>query len=214
MEEVTGEAATVGEQLRAARERQGITLEDVAARTRIPTRHLQSLEESAWDRLPAPTYSIGFAKSYATVVGLERNDIGDALRAEMGTTTLAARPEAQVFEPADPAKVMPRWLVLVALLALAASLLAGPLRRLLKHYVWMTFAAGFGQTPWSVAGVLAVLGLCAAAIFWQIGGHAEGGRYPAGIFSAYAAGIGLLVAQTLLCRTLEREPDVRRLIER
>ena len=120
MEDVTGEAATVGEQLRAARERQGITLEDVAARTRIPTRHLQSLEESAWDRLPAPTYSIGFAKSYAALVGLERHEIGDALRAEMGTTTLAARPEAQVFEPADPAKVMPRWLVLVALLALVA----------------------------------------------------------------------------------------------
>ncbi len=100
------------------------------------------------------------------------------------------------------------------LLTLAAVFLAGPIRRMLKQYVWMTFAAGFGQTPWSVVGVLAVLGICAAAIFFQIADHAEGGRYPAGIFSAYAAGIGLLVAQTLLCRTLEREPDVRRLIER
>jgi cytoskeletal protein RodZ len=120
MDEVTSEAATVGEQLRAAREAQGITLEDVAARTRIPTRHLQSLELSEWGRLPAPTYTIGFAKSYAGVVGLDRTEIGEALRAELGHGALAARPEAQVFEPADPAKVMPRWLVIAALLALVA----------------------------------------------------------------------------------------------
>jgi cytoskeletal protein RodZ len=118
VDEVTGGAGTVGEQLRTAREGQGITLEDVAARTRIPTRHLQSLEDGEWDKLPAPTYTIGFAKSYATVLGLDRNEIGDALRTEMGAGALAARPEAQVFEPADPARVMPRWLVLLALLAL------------------------------------------------------------------------------------------------
>lgn len=120
MDEVTSEAGSVGEQLRAARERQGITLEDVAARTRIPTRHLQSLESGDWSKLPAPTYTIGFAKSYATVVGLDRVEVGDALRAEMGGGALAARPEAQVFEPADPARVMPPWLVLAALLALVA----------------------------------------------------------------------------------------------
>jgi cytoskeletal protein RodZ len=119
-DEVTSQAGTVGEQLRAAREGQKITLEDVAARTRIPTRHLKSLEDSEWSKLPAPTYSIGFAKSYAAVVGLDRTEIGDALRAEMGAGALAARPEAQVFEPADPARVMPRWLVVLALLALVA----------------------------------------------------------------------------------------------
>ncbi len=120
VDEVTGEAGTAGEQLRTARESQGITLEDVAARTRIPTRHLQSLEDGEWDKLPAPTYTLGFAKSYASVVGLDRVAIGDTLRAEMGAGALAARPEAQVFEPADPARVMPRWLVILALLALVA----------------------------------------------------------------------------------------------
>lgn len=99
-------------------------------------------------------------------------------------------------------------------LTLAAVFTAGPLRRLLKRYVWMTFAAGFGQTPWSVVGGLGVLALCAGVIFFQISDHATGGRYPIEVFSAYAAGIALLVAQTLLCRALEREPDVRPLIER
>lgn len=120
MDEVTSGSTTVGEQLRAARESQGLTLEDVASRTRIPTRHLESLERSDWSRLPAPTYTIGFAKSYAGVVGLDRTEIGEALRTEMGGGALAARPEAQVFEPADPARVMPRWLVIAAVLALVA----------------------------------------------------------------------------------------------
>lgn len=121
VDEVTSEAGgTAGEQLRNAREAQGITLEDVAARTRIPTRHLQSVEDGEWDKLPAPTYTIGFAKSYASVVGLDRNAIGETLKAEMGGGALAARPEAQVFEPADPARVMPRWVVVLALLALVA----------------------------------------------------------------------------------------------
>lgn len=120
MDEVTSGSATVGEQLRAAREAQGLSLEDVASRTRIPTRHLQSLESSDWGKLPAPTYTIGFAKSYAGVVGLDRIQVAEDLRAEMGGGAYAARPEAQVFEPADPARVMPRWLVIGALLALIA----------------------------------------------------------------------------------------------
>ena len=99
-------------------------------------------------------------------------------------------------------------------LTLAAALFASPLRRALKRYVWITFAAGFGQTPWSVAGVLTVLGVAAWAIFSQIDGFADGGRYPAGIFSAYLAGVALMAAQTVLCRVLEREPEVRPLIER
>ena len=98
-------------------------------------------------------------------------------------------------------------------MTLLAVFTIGALRRWLKRYVWMTFAAGFGQTAWSVAGGLGVLAVAAGFIFLQISRFDDGGRYPAGIFSAYAAGVGLLVAQTLLCRVLEREPDVRRLIE-
>jgi cytoskeletal protein RodZ len=129
MDEVTGETATVGERLRSARLAQDISLEDVASRTRIPTRHLESLEASEWSRLPAPTYTIGFARSYAGVLGLDRTEIADALRLEMGAGTLAPRPEAQVFEPADPARVMPRWLVILALLALLGVVAAFLLMR-------------------------------------------------------------------------------------
>jgi len=106
---------SAGEQLRAAREEKGLTLEEIAGQTRIPRRHLESLEESDWTKLPAPTYTIGFAKSFATVVGLDRTEIGDKLRTEMGGTRPEYTVASEVFEPADPARTMPRWLVLSAI---------------------------------------------------------------------------------------------------
>jgi cytoskeleton protein RodZ len=114
---------TVGQRLKEAREAKGLSVEDVAAQTRIPTRHLTSLEESDWDKLPAATYSIGFAKNYAGVVGLDRTEIGDQLRAEMGDTRFAAvHPE--VYEAVDPARTMPKGLVIAALGLLALVVLA------------------------------------------------------------------------------------------
>jgi cytoskeleton protein RodZ len=107
---------TAGEQLRAAREAQGMTLDSVAATTRIPTRHLLALENGEWSTLPAPTYTIGFAKNYATVVGLDRSAIADQLRMEMGGT----RPQSiqpEVFQPADPKRSMPKWLIIGAVIA-------------------------------------------------------------------------------------------------
>ncbi|WP_310468853.1 helix-turn-helix domain-containing protein [Sphingomonas sp.] len=112
----------VGEQLRAAREAKGMDLEDVASQTRIPRRHLESIELGEWSRLPAPTYTLGFAKSYATVVGLDRVAIGDQLRAEMGGTR-AAPAAAELFEPSDPARTMPKWLVFGAIAAILALVL-------------------------------------------------------------------------------------------
>jgi cytoskeleton protein RodZ len=108
------ETVSAGERLRAAREAKKITLDEVASQTRIPLRHLQNLEKSEWSQLPAPTYTIGFAKSYASAVGLDRNEIAEDLRAEMG----GQRPDfshPEVFEPVDPARTMPKWLVLGAL---------------------------------------------------------------------------------------------------
>lgn len=107
---VETDAPTVGERLRAAREEKGLSLEDIAAQTRIPQRHLESIEIADWDKLPAPTYTTGFAKSYASAVGLDRVEIGEQLRAEMGGQRSPTAP-AEVFEPADPARTMPKWLV-------------------------------------------------------------------------------------------------------
>ena len=110
-----------------------------------------------------------------------------------------------------------RWTLLWPALYLAASLVAPlvipPVRRWLTRYVWMSFQAGFGQTPASIVTGVALLMGAALFIYWQIASVAATGTYRANVFSAYAAGIGILAAQAVLVRALERRPDVRALIE-
>jgi cytoskeletal protein RodZ len=115
---------TVGEQLHAARTERGLTLNEVAAQTRIPMRHLEAIEKSDFGALPGSTYSIGFAKSYARFVGLDANVVADELRTELAQGGHAgftpAKPE---YEPTDPSRVPPRWLAwtaaIVAILGIA-----------------------------------------------------------------------------------------------
>lgn len=114
---VEADVPSVGERLRMAREEKKMSLEDIAAQTRIPQRHLESIERSEWDKLPAPTYTIGFARSYATSVGLDRVDIADQLRTEIGGSRPQTMMSPEVFEPADPARTMPKALVFGAIAA-------------------------------------------------------------------------------------------------
>jgi cytoskeleton protein RodZ len=104
----------VGERLALARAALKLELEDIAERSRIPLRHLQAIEASNYEVLPASTYSIGFVKTFARMVGLDGNEIAAAFRAEQGET-LARREEYMPFEPADPSRVPPSLLVMIAL---------------------------------------------------------------------------------------------------
>jgi hypothetical protein len=118
--------------------------------------------------------------------------------------------------PGSPALVL-RWVLLWPGLYLLASLVAPlaipPVRRWLTRYVWMSFQAGFGQTAGSIVTGLVLLMGAALFIYWQIASVAATGTYRANVFSAYAAGIGILAAQAVLVRALERVPEVRKVIE-
>lgn len=96
---------------------------------------------------------------------------------------------------------------------LAVFVTVGPARAWVRRYVWTSFNAGFGQTAGSVLGGLGLLVFAAGFIYLQVAGVAKGGRYPAGVFSGYAAGIAIILAQALQVRALERDPEVRREIE-
>ena len=105
----------VGDSLRAAREAQGLTLGEIAQRTRIPMRHLQMIEAGEYQGLPAATYSAGFVKSYARLLDLDGQALSLRFRDEIGSAT----PQQQAmssYEPADPRRTPPAWLALVALL--------------------------------------------------------------------------------------------------
>lgn len=105
---------TVGERLKAAREEKGIALDEIAAQTRIPIRHLEHIERGDWEALPAVTYSIGFARSYANAVGLDGPAIGAELREQLGGGPRTAAAAPAYYEPADPSRVPPRSLALIA----------------------------------------------------------------------------------------------------
>jgi cytoskeletal protein RodZ len=108
----------VGERLRAAREARGLTLEDVVSRTRIPTRHLEAIERGEWDSLPASTYTVGFARSYANVVGLNGSEIAAELRTVLNQRQgIEAQPS--YYEPTDPARVPPKLLVISTVIIIA-----------------------------------------------------------------------------------------------
>jgi len=113
---------SIGDRLKAAREAKGLSLVEVAQTTRIPTRHLQHIEDSEWEALPAVTYSIGFTRAYANAVGLDGNVLGAELREQLGAHAPYATGPAP-YEPADPARVPPRTLAIVAALIAVAIIL-------------------------------------------------------------------------------------------
>ena len=100
-----------------------------------------------------------------------------------------------------------------AMAVLVVALQLQVARRRLKRYVWLSFAAGFGQSVVSVLTGLGVLAVVAGFIYWRVNAAAAGGPYPAGVFSALGAGLGVLFAQVLLVSALEREPKIRAIIE-
>jgi len=102
---------TAGERLRDARQAMGLDLAEVAARTRIPLRHLETIETSSYGALPSSTYAIGFAKGYARAVGVSEVEIANAVRGELAQTNFR-NPEFVPYEMDDPKRVPPRGLAL------------------------------------------------------------------------------------------------------
>lgn len=106
---------TVGEQLKAARERLGFSLADLAARTRVPMRHLESIEKSDFAALPGSTYTLGFARSYARAVELDAIKVSADLRSELAQGGHEGyQAPLQNYEPTDPARVPSRTLAWTA----------------------------------------------------------------------------------------------------
>ena len=70
--EQTGTGASgFGEGLRREREMRGISLDDIAADTKIGTRLLRALEEEHFDSLPGGIFNKGYVRAYARCVGID-----------------------------------------------------------------------------------------------------------------------------------------------
>ncbi|HEX7781709.1 MAG TPA: helix-turn-helix domain-containing protein, partial [Sphingobium sp.] len=111
-----------GDKLRRGREALGLSLQEVATRTRVPIRQLEVLERNEFTSLPGIPYAVGFARAYARAVDMDEVAIASDVRAELGSDMQAARYEA--FQPADPARVPSRALAWTAAL-IAVLLMVG-----------------------------------------------------------------------------------------
>jgi cytoskeletal protein RodZ len=71
-------AATIGEQLRTAREERGIPLREISDQTRIQVRYLEAIETNDYKRLPGGIFNRSFVKAYAKCVGYDEKEAVDA----------------------------------------------------------------------------------------------------------------------------------------
>lgn len=117
--------ARPGERLRDARNSRGLSLAEIAARTRVPQRHLEALEAGDYAALPSPTYAMGFSKAYARAVGADEVGIAQEVRRDLDRLG-PRQPEYVPYETADPARVPSRGVAVLGVgIALAVLILVG-----------------------------------------------------------------------------------------
>jgi cytoskeleton protein RodZ len=97
-------APTAGAVLASARARSGLSLQDVATRTRISRTTLEAIEGERWSELPGEAYVRGFVKIYAREVGLDPRvplALMDGAKAEVVVAEEAATRAQDVADRAD-----------------------------------------------------------------------------------------------------------------
>lgn len=116
----------IGNQLRQERLRQGLSLDEIAQRTRISLRSLESIEADAFDRLPGVVFTRNFVRLYAIDLKLDP----DGLLARLPRVDIEAAPLPD--PPARPGRAA--WDPRVT--AAIASVL------------WLATAGGAGAGAW------------------------------------------------------------------
>lgn len=82
---VTSAGPTPGQKLRLAREKRGLSLNDVTTETNLSPKYLKALEEDDYASLPGLAFARGYARRYAQLVHLD----GSALIAEIDVMAAA-----------------------------------------------------------------------------------------------------------------------------
>ena len=90
------ELARVGEILATRRGDNGSSIEDVSAALRILPEYLNAVENGDLDKLPAPTYFIGYVRSYANYLGLPAAELCQSLHNALSDNE--RRPEFDFIE--------------------------------------------------------------------------------------------------------------------
>ena len=76
--------ASIGDQLRQAREAQGLSIAEVVEQTKLMTDQIHALEAGDWGAFAAPVYMRGFVRNYAGLLKLDVEGVMKGLEAELG----------------------------------------------------------------------------------------------------------------------------------
>lgn len=148
---------TVGEALRAERERKGLTIKDVEAATSVRALYLTAIEEGNYKIVPAEVYLKGFIRSYANFLGLNPQEMIDLYRQEQNPAPVVSPAAA-----AQPARQEP------------------PRRRASASSAAKTESSE--STSSSAAGkwivILAILAIAVGAGWWYMGGQSPSSPPP------------------------------------
>jgi cytoskeleton protein RodZ len=115
-------AARAGADLKAARERLGLSLHDVAFDLRIRMPHLEALEEGHISLLPGNAYALAFVRTYANALGLDAEEMVRRFRTE--AAEFSRRTEL-VFPVPMPERGLPAGAVLLLGVVLAVGAYVG-----------------------------------------------------------------------------------------
>lgn len=122
-------AASIGEQLRTAREERGIPLREISDETRISIRYLEAIESGDFKRLPGGIFNRSFVKAYARCVGYDEKKAVEAYARSLldsgeGTDEVVTTPLQPKVYTDVPATRSPILTVLLAIIILAVLTLA------------------------------------------------------------------------------------------
>lgn len=79
----------IGERLAIARREAGLSVADVAERTKVSCHYLKALESDAFHRLPSRVHTFGFARAFAKAVSLDDVEISEAIRVKLDEVSVA-----------------------------------------------------------------------------------------------------------------------------
>ena len=116
-------AVPPGEMLRAAREQAGLSQEDIAGKLKLAARQIAAIETGDWASLPERTFTRGFMRSYARIVGIDPTSLGLELATAQSAPTAEIRSSPSeamnevTFDPSGKSRSPARWIVPALLVA-------------------------------------------------------------------------------------------------
>ncbi|WP_302296470.1 RodZ domain-containing protein [Mitsuokella multacida] len=94
----------LGDTLREAREKQGLTYKDIEKGTSIRALYIEYIEKGEYDELPGDVYTKGFIRSYANFLKLDANALVQAFTAERHKGAAPAAEQKPAATKAVPEK--------------------------------------------------------------------------------------------------------------